>query len=57
MSYERADGGSWIVAAALDRRAAPDLAIDVNVKEGMNEPPMLIATDNRTKASRVVLGP
>lgn len=49
-------GQSW--KAANDEKEEPLLTrLSVSVKEGRNDPPVLVATDNVTKISRVILDP
>src|SRR5260370_20387710 len=54
--YLRADDGSWSVAATKEC-VTQARTIDVTVKEDLNDPPVLVATDNATKVSRVLWDP
>ena len=56
-SYMRADDGLWTVAATVSGGAEQDRAVQIDVKEGLNDPPVLVATDKATKTSRVILDP
>jgi len=56
-SYARLEDGSWTVAGTTNGWTQQDLAIEVDVKESFNDPPVLVATDKGTKASRVILDP
>jgi dipeptidyl aminopeptidase/acylaminoacyl peptidase len=49
-------GQSWKAADAEIEKPLPR-RLDVSVKEGRNDPPVLVATDNVTKSSSVILDP
>jgi dipeptidyl aminopeptidase/acylaminoacyl peptidase len=52
----RSDDGAWAVSATTES-AERNRLIDVSVKQGLNERPVLVATDNLTKSSRVIWDP
>jgi len=57
-SYHRSAGGRWVVAALTgneDWQASKSLT--VTVKQGLNRSPVLMATDGKTKVSRVIWDP
>src|SRR6266404_4391621 len=54
MSYERSADSSWVPASLETEKNLP---INVKVKERFDEPPTLVATDEATEASRVILDP
>ncbi len=56
-SYKRTGDGSWTSDAEADDSAAQGSGLNVDVKESLNEPPVLIATDKTTKISHVILDP
>jgi len=56
-TYARSDEGSWVEAATTSGWPAESGTIDLAVKESFTEPPVLVASDKRTKTSRVILDP
>ena len=54
--YSKANGGSWS-ASETNNRLGQARLIDVTIKEDLNDPPVLMAIDNLTKRSRVLLDP
>lgn len=56
-SYARASDGSWIGAPPTSGWAEEHGTVELDVKEGLNDPPVLIATDKATATSRVILDP
>jgi len=57
ISYTRGDRGSWTAQPTTSESTFERATIDVTVKEGMNSPPVLIAADNVSKASKVIWDP
>jgi len=56
--YRRTAAGAWIVAHSTSgtERAASG-SLEIAVRQALNDSPMLIATDSKTKASRIILNP
>ena len=54
-SHVRSSNGSW--RTTTTDAALPDNAIDVSIKQSLNDPPVLVATDRVTKTSRAILDP
>lgn len=54
--YTRSDDGSWVAAETKNEWKEPDRAIEIDVKQSLNDPPVLVATDKTVK-SRVILDP
>lgn len=55
VTFERADTGEWRKASQSSEPAVQTRAVDVKVKESFKDPPVLIATDKPSGASRVIL--
>jgi len=56
--YERRIDGSWTLAGPRTGADWPGNAgFTVAVKEGLNEPPVLVATDRKTELSRIIWNP
>lgn len=55
--YVRAPAGTWRIMTGTDARVLRAGSIDVYVREGLNTPPVVVATDNRSKISRVIWNP
>jgi len=49
--------GSWRTEAIASGLSSKTRPIDVSVKQGLNRPPVLIATDRQTMSSRIVWNP
>ncbi len=56
-SYVRSEGGSWVVAARAKGWTDQNNQVRLDVKESFTDPPVLLATDETTKTSRVILDP
>jgi dipeptidyl aminopeptidase/acylaminoacyl peptidase len=56
-SYVRSDSGFWRIETSAKGGAAENPGIEIDVKESLNDPPVLVATDKSTKASRIILDP
>lgn len=55
--YVQLDDGSWTAEAASNAAVSREDPFDVFVKEGLNTPPVVIASDKKTAASRLVWDP
>jgi dipeptidyl aminopeptidase/acylaminoacyl peptidase len=53
--YRRTTPGAWVVARRTPRAASGSL--DVTVRQGLNDPPVLRASDSKTQVSRVIWDP
>lgn len=56
--YRRTVGGSWAIAertVGANRTASGGL--EIAVRQGLNDPPVLMATDAKTKVSRIIWDP
>lgn len=56
-SYTRADDGSWRVESRDKESGSDTHLIQVAIEEDLNVPPVLVAVENNTKVSRVILDP
>jgi len=56
-NYVRLDDGSWRSNAPFDESRTQELPLDISVKQSFSDPPVLVATDNKTRTSRVILDP
>ena len=56
VNYSRANDGSWS-ASERDNRFGQSRPIEIAVKEDLNDPPVLMVTENLSKRSRVLLDP
>jgi hypothetical protein len=56
-NYVRLDDGSWGLNAPSDDLRPQDYPLAVSVNQGFKDPPVLVATDNGTRTSRVILDP
>lgn len=56
-NYVRLDDGSWRPNAPSDDTKAHGYRLDVSVKQSFKDPPVLVATDDETRTSRVILDP
>ena len=57
ISYIRGNEGSWTAQATTNGSTLQSPTINVAVKEGLNSPPVLVATDKASRATRVILDP
>src|SRR4029077_2169927 len=56
--YRRTPEGAWAIARRnLGADQAASQALEVSVRQGLNAPPVLVATDSNTKVSRVIWDP
>ena len=55
VSYVRADDESWTKVES--RQATEEDTLGVSIRQGLNEPPLLVATDRQSKATRVIWNP
>jgi hypothetical protein len=55
--YLRQADGSWTAGTAANECGTGDRSTDINVKENLNDPPVLVATDNTTRVTRVIFDP
>jgi dipeptidyl aminopeptidase/acylaminoacyl peptidase len=56
-TYVSRNDGSWNPNATADDSVRKSLRIDVSVNQGLNDPPMLVASDKTTKNSRIIWNP
>lgn len=56
-TYERASDQSWTATTEAQKPVNHDGSIEVSVKQDLNDPPVLVATDRSTNASRIFLEP
>jgi dipeptidyl aminopeptidase/acylaminoacyl peptidase len=56
-TYVRSTNGTWVAEATPGESALESHAVDVQVKQDMNHPPVLVATDKQGKASRIIWNP
>jgi len=56
-TYMRSDAGMWRVVATADGWKEQNRSIELNVNESFTDPPVLIATDETTKDSRIIFDP
>jgi dipeptidyl aminopeptidase/acylaminoacyl peptidase len=54
MTYLRSADGSWSAEGPVGESAPESHAIDVQLKQDLNHPPVLIATDKQGKNSRII---
>lgn len=58
--YRRTADGTWVVARETTVKSFSKVTnghLELTVNEGLNDPPVLVATDLQTKVSRVMLDP
>jgi len=55
--HVQSPGGSWRTEVIAGESSSKTRPIDVSVKQGLNHPPVLIATDRQTMSSRIVWNP
>ncbi|HET6929218.1 MAG TPA: hypothetical protein VFI45_02770 [Candidatus Acidoferrum sp.] len=56
--YEHTAFGEWITATTTGNGMSDsDGPVDISIKETFRDPPVLVATDRRTKVSRTILDP
>jgi dipeptidyl aminopeptidase/acylaminoacyl peptidase len=56
-TYVRSNDASWRTVTSEEESTAQMPPVAVSVKESLNDPPVLIATDNTTKSYRVIWDP
>lgn len=56
-SYTRSTDGLWTLDVSATGSVPSEVPIEVSVKQSLNDPPVLVATDRVTKLSRVILDP
>jgi dipeptidyl aminopeptidase/acylaminoacyl peptidase len=56
-SYLRSAGGTWAPIQTSERSATAEDPIEVSVKQSLNDPPVLVATDKTTGISRMIWNP
>ena len=56
-SYVRSSAGQWVEEGATVPGADSTLPVQLTVKQGLNDPPVLVATDTPTQKSRVIWDP
>jgi len=57
VSYVRSDDVSWAKESVDSSQATEEDTLGVSIRQGLNEPPMLIATDSQSEATRVLWDP
>ena len=57
ISYTRSSSGSWIADPSTAELPESDRPIQVSIRQSLNDPPLLMATDTATKVSRVIWDP
>jgi dipeptidyl aminopeptidase/acylaminoacyl peptidase len=57
ITYVRSTNGNWVAEATSGESVPESHAVDVQVKQDMNHPPVLVATDKQGKASRIIWNP
>lgn len=57
IAYARTIGGSWEIDSTHTERHPTTRPLSVIVKQGLNVPPVLVATDNRSMVSKTILDP
>ncbi len=55
--YTLRSDGTWEIKSQATRAVAESRTIDVSIEQGLNAPPLLVATDRTTKVSRTILNP
>jgi len=56
-TYVRSADGSWSAEGPVGESSSQSHAVDVRVKQDLNHPPVLIATDKQGKSSRIIWNP
>ena len=56
-TYVLLNDGVWSVDATAGKSSINSLPIDISVKQGLNDPPVLVASDKTTKSSRIIWNP
>lgn len=57
VNYVRSVNGSWTTDAVASQTITQTRPIDVSIRQSLNDPPVLVASDNKTKATRVIWDP
>jgi hypothetical protein len=57
VSYVRSDDESWTKESIDSSQVTEKDTLEVSIRQGLNEPPMLVATDSQSKATRVLWNP
>jgi dipeptidyl aminopeptidase/acylaminoacyl peptidase len=56
-NYLRADDGSWKPRFLTSLKSTSSRNFEITVRQGLNDPPVLVATDKTKNVSRVILDP
>jgi dipeptidyl aminopeptidase/acylaminoacyl peptidase len=56
-TYSQLNDGSWSPDATADDSVPKSHSIDISVKQGLNDPPVLVASDKTAKNSRIIWNP
>ena len=56
-NYVLTSSGAWIIKSQATGAAEEPRRINVSIKQGLNKPPLLVATDTTTNVSRTILNP
>lgn len=56
-TYTRSADGSWTADATTNESAPRKHPVDVSFKQGLNDPPVLLATDTQSSKSRTIWNP
>jgi hypothetical protein len=56
-TYSREVGGSWVTTISQKDADSENKELDVSVHQGLNDPPVLVATDKETRTSGIILDP
>jgi dipeptidyl aminopeptidase/acylaminoacyl peptidase len=57
ISYMRENDGTWNVTSEENNEETQERVINVSIKEDLNDPPVLVATDAATKSSAIIWDP
>jgi dipeptidyl aminopeptidase/acylaminoacyl peptidase len=57
MAYTRSSDGSWSAEKSRQALTLPDQPIRLSIRQSVNDPPVLIATDNESRQSRALWNP
>jgi dienelactone hydrolase len=57
INYVRSMGGSWTTDTVANQTNNQTRPIELSIRQGLNDPPVLVASDNKTKAARVIWDP
>jgi dipeptidyl aminopeptidase/acylaminoacyl peptidase len=56
-SYVRSADGSWTADPSAQKAIAQESSVEVSVRQSLNDPPVLVATDPKSKQSQVIWDP